>query len=90
MNVRDEAGRVLHRRQVSTRGTAVREFLAALPLHDRAGGGDGGYAAIVEVCGFNDWLLDLLPQCGCRRIVLVQPREASRWDDTAIKQDPIE
>ena len=43
MNVRDETGRVLQRRQVSTRGTAVREFLAALPLHDRAGGGgDGG------------------------------------------------
>jgi hypothetical protein len=24
--------------------------------------GDGGYAAIVEVCGFNDWLLKLLDE----------------------------
>jgi transposase len=78
MNVRDEAGQVLQRRQVATHGTAVREFLTALPQRDRSAGGDGGYATIVEVCGFNDWLLDLLPHCGCQHIVLVQPRESSR------------
>ena len=52
---------------------AVSEFLTQLA--ERSGA--GGYAAIVEVCGFNDWLLDLLPQRGCRHVVLVQPRHSS-------------
>lgn len=71
VNVRDEAGQILERKQVSTRGAAPREYLERLA-------GDAGYAAIVEVCGFNDWLLDLLPQCGCREIVLVHPGQPGR------------
>jgi transposase len=36
----------------------------------------------VEVCGFNDWLLDRLPQRGCRHLVLVQPgRPGTRKTD---------
>ncbi len=69
VNVRDEAGQVLRRKQVSTRGSAAYDFLTQLS----AEAGDTGYAAIVEVCGFNDWLLDQLPNYGCREIVLVQP-----------------
>jgi transposase len=68
MNVRNEAGQIVQRKQVGTRGTAVSEFLEQLALR-----GDDGYAAIVEVCGFNDWLLDLLSERGCRHVVLVQP-----------------
>lgn len=74
MNVRDEPGQIVQRKQVGTRGAAVSEFLTQLAERS----GNDGYAAIVEVCGFNDWLLDLLPQRGCRHIVLVQPRHASR------------
>jgi transposase len=74
VNVRDEAGQIVQRKQVSTREAAPREFLEQLA--QRAGA--GGYVAIVEVCGFNDWLLDLLPQCGCREIVLVQPGEPGK------------
>jgi transposase len=74
VNVRDEAGQVIIRKQVSTRGDAPREFLAQLA--ERAGA--DGYVAIVEVCGFNDWLLDLLPLCGCREIVLIQPGEPGK------------
>ncbi len=74
VNVRDEAGQVIIRKQVSTRGDAPREFLAQLA--ERAGA--DGYVAIVEVCGFNDWLLDLLPVCGCREIVLIQPGEPGK------------
>ncbi len=69
MNVREESGQIVQRKQVATPGTAVAEFLREV---SRRSGGDG-YAAIVEVCGFNDWLLDLLPACGCRHVVLVQP-----------------
>jgi len=74
VNVRDEAGQILERKQVSTRDAAPREYLERLA--ERAGG--AGYLAIVEVCGFNDWLLDLLPQCGCREIVLVHPGQPGR------------
>jgi hypothetical protein len=74
VNLRDEQGQILVRRQVSTRGAAPTEF-----LRDVAGRGDGeGYAAVLEVCGFNDWLLDLLPRCGCREIVLIQPDKKSK------------
>ena len=73
MNVREESGQIVERKQVGTRGDAVSVFLMQLAAR---GGGDG-YAAIVEVCGFNDWLLDLLPERGCRHIVLVQPRQSN-------------
>ena len=39
---------------------------------------EGGFVAIVEVCGFNDWLLKLLAEYGCREIVLVQPEKRSK------------
>ena len=74
VNVRDESGQIVQRKQVSTRSAAPREFLEQ--LSQRAG--VSGYAAIVEVCGFNDWLLDLLPHCGCRETVLVQPGEPGK------------
>ena len=67
VNVRDEAGQIVFRKQVGTRGEATREFLTQLA----AQAGPDGYATLVEVCGFNDWLLDLLPTCGCREIVLI-------------------
>ena len=39
---------------------------------------EGGFLAMVEVCGFNDWLLQELDTHGCREIVLVQPTGRSR------------
>jgi transposase len=59
---------------VSTRDDAPRAFFTQLAEQ----AGDEGYVAIVEVCGFNDWLLDLLPRYGCREIVLVQPGEPGK------------
>jgi len=75
VNLRDEAGEVLLRRQVSTAWLRVRAFLAE--LRDQAAA-EGGYLAMLEVCGFNDWLLRELQQHGCREIVLVQPTGRSR------------
>jgi transposase len=74
VNVREESGHVVQRKQVSTRSSAPRDFLEQLT----AQAGPDGYVAIVEVCGFNDWLLDLLPLGGCREIVLVQPGEPGK------------
>jgi hypothetical protein len=31
-----------------------------------------GYLAVVEICGFNQWLLKLLPEHGCRETIVVQ------------------
>jgi hypothetical protein len=34
--------------------------------------------AIVEICGFNDWLLEMLKEYGCCETVLIQPEKRSR------------
>lgn len=72
-NLRDEAGDVLVRRQVSTWGDEPVKFL--VDVQRRAG--SEGWVAILEVCGFHDWLVALLPQFGCREIVLIQPEKKS-------------
>jgi transposase len=72
--LRDEAGEAIMQRQVSTQPEKVRAFLDDV----RQRSGEEGYVAVVEVCGFNDWLLNLLPEFGCREIVLVHPERPSR------------
>src|SRR5712691_2429393 len=62
VSVRDESGNVILRRQVSTEWKKVRAFFDE--LRER-GSSPGGYRAVVEICGFNDWLLKLLPEHGC-------------------------
>jgi transposase len=75
VNLRNESGDVVLKRQVSTAWPRVRGFLeevrqASLP--------EGGFVAIVEVCGLNDWLLKLLAEHGCRETILVQPEKRSK------------
>ena len=73
MNLRNEAGDIVLRRQVSTDWRKAREFFAQLAAQTL---GDGGYVTIVEVCGFNDWLLKLLAgEPSCRRTLLVQAEQ---------------
>jgi hypothetical protein len=66
----DEAGDIRSRRQVSTQPERCLEFLTKL---NQKATDAGGYVAMVEVCGFNDWLLDLLPKHGCHQVILIQP-----------------
>jgi transposase len=75
VNLRDEQGDVLLRRQVSTRWAQVREFLQDM---QQRGQQAGGWMVIVEVCGFNDWLLKLLVEHGAKEIVLLQPEDKQR------------
>ena len=70
VSLRDQAGDIRLRRQVSTEPAKCRQFLTKLNEKAEA---EGGYVAIVEVCGFNDWLLRILPEHGCRQVILVQP-----------------
>jgi transposase len=74
VSVREQSGNVILRRQVSTEWKKVRAFFDE--LRERAVD-HGGWMAVVEVCGFNDWLLKLLPEHGCRETIIVQPGEAS-------------
>jgi len=75
VNLRDEQGDVILKRQVSTEWARVRSFLEEVR---NASVPEGGFVAIVEVCGFNDWLLKLLAEYGCRETILIQPEKQSK------------
>lgn len=75
VSVRDESGSVLLRRQVSTEWKKVRAFFDEVRDLAQA---HGGYMSVVEICGFNDWLVKLLPEHGCQETVVVQPEERSK------------
>jgi transposase len=70
----NEEGDVILRRQVSTEWRRVREFFAWLCKE----AGPDGFVAILEVCGFNHWLVKMLAEYGCRELILVQPEKRSR------------
>ena len=71
----DEDGNLLLHRQVKTEWDNLRAFLDG--LREQAAP-EGGYMAIVEVCGFNNYLLELLKEYGCDHVLLVQPDGRSK------------
>ncbi len=73
--VRDEQGDIVVRRQVSTQWEEVDRFLVS--LHERAAG-HGGYVAVMEVCGFNGWLIKRLEQSGCKRVFVIRAPDRVR------------
>jgi transposase len=75
MTDRNEAGDATIRRQVSTEWEAMRAFFADYVALSQK---EGGFVAIVEVCGFNKWLLEMLGDYGCKEIFLVQPDKRSK------------
>ena len=70
VNLRSEVGDAILKRQVSTHWERVQEFLEEIRRQSQP---EGGFVAILEVCGFNDWLLKLLKEYGCHETILVQP-----------------
>jgi transposase len=66
---------VILKRQVSTEWEKVRAFFADLAEKAKS---EGGFLAILEVCGMNPWLLEILKEYGCREIVVTQPTERSK------------
>jgi transposase len=72
--IRNEKGDVIFRQQVSTRWEPVRGFLAEI----RKKAGKAGFVVILEICGFNDWLVKLLKEYGCSKVLLVQPEKRSK------------
>ena len=71
LSLRSQEGNVLLSRQVSTQPDRFVEFFSG--LRDKMAA--EGYVAIVEVCGFNDWLLKILPDYGARQVILIQPEK---------------
>ena len=70
--VRNEEGETVLRRQVSTRPEKIEAFFGQLTQMDAQ------FMAILEVCGFNDWLIEELRKWKCREIVLIHPEKPSK------------
>jgi len=88
VSVRNEAGEVIVRRQVSTEWPRVRAFFTELAERAKP---EGGYVAMLEVCGFHDWVLKMLTEYGCRETVVVQPttrtkKKTDRRDAQALSE----
>ena len=80
VSLRNQNGDVLLRRQVSTRWPKLEEF--GNQLHEAIAAREK-YVAVVEVCGFHDWLVQWLRQDErCHQVLVVQPlgRSASKTD----------
>lgn len=71
-NLRNEKGDIVRRGQVGTSPEKIVRFLTETSKLDSE-----GYLTILEVCGFNDWLVQLLPKYGCKEVVLIQPDDSS-------------
>jgi transposase len=70
--VRNEDGDTVLRRQVSTRPEKIEAFFQQLTEMDTQ------FMAILEVCGFNDWLIEVLRKWNCQEIVLIHPERPSK------------
>ena len=70
--VRNEDGDTVLRRQVSTRPEKIEAFFTQFTEMDSQ------FMAILEVCGFNDWLIEYLRRWNCREIVLIHPERPSK------------
>ena len=71
ISLRDENGDVVMARQVSTRPEKIQEFFQRL-THERLQSGES-FVAVLEVCGFNDWLIRMLRDYRCHKVILIQP-----------------
>ena len=65
ISLRDENGDVLLARQVSTQPDKINALFQKL-TRERLGNGDT-FVAVLEVCGFNDWLIRMLNDYHCQK-----------------------
>ena len=75
VNLRNTSGDVILKRQVSTQWERVRAFLEEVRRRSQP---EGRVVTILEVCGFNDWLLKMLTEYACRETVLIQVEKRSK------------
>jgi transposase len=89
ISLRDENGDVVLARQVSTRPEKIHEFFQRL-TRERLQGGQS-FVAVLEVCGFNDWLIRMLRDYRCHKVILIQPddrklRKTDRRDASGLSE----
>ncbi len=76
ISLRDEQGDVLQARQVSTQPEKIHAFFQQLTrarLHDGE-----CFVAVLEVCGFNNWLIRMLPDYHCHKVILIHPDDRKK------------
>ncbi len=76
ISLRDESGDVLQARQVSTRPEKINSFFQQL-TRERLRDGES-FMAVLEICGFNEWLIRMLSDYRCRKVIVIQPEERKR------------
>ena len=76
ISLRDNNGDVLQARQVSTQPAKITAFLEQL-TRERLHSGEQ-FIAVLEVCGFNDWLIRLLRDYRCHKVILIQPDDRKK------------
>ena len=76
ISLRDEDGDVVGARQVSTQPEKIQAFFQRL-TRDRLASGES-FVAVLEVCGFNDWLIRMLRDYHCHQVILIQPEERQK------------
>ena len=76
ISLRDETGDVLLARQVSTQPEKINGFFQRLTRERLQN--DEQFVAVLEVCGFNDWLIRMLYDYRCQKVILIQPAERKK------------
>jgi len=89
ISLRDEKGDVVQARQVSTAPDKINDFFQQL-TRERIRNGEP-FVAVLEVCGFNDWLIRMLQDYRCHKVILIQPddrkkRKTDRRDAAALSE----
>ena len=89
ISLRGESGDVLLARQVSTEPEKINAFFQQL-TRERLRENEP-FVAVLEVCGFNDWLIRLLTDYRCHKVILIQPeerkkRKTDRRDSAALSE----
>ena len=73
ISLRDETGDVVQARQVSTEPKKMNAFFQQLTRqHLRKG---ESFVAVLEVCGFNDWLIRMLRDYRCHKVIWYRPTQ---------------
>ena len=75
INLRNEQGDVIRQGQIRTDHAEVDDFFSTLKKQSAK---SRGFMAILEVCGFNHWLIKKLEEFGCKEIVLMPPAAVGR------------
>src|SRR4029077_2406184 len=71
ISLRDENGDVLQARQVLSPPEKMNACFQRLTRECLRNG--ESFVAVLEVCGFNDWLIQMLRDYRCHKVILIQP-----------------